>query len=302
MPRRLVMALALLGIVSCLCGCAEEETPAAAAESSETAAPLPPQPSPRPEAPYDEIKVYFDSLLCDRGYERDGEVFISPSALSALAGLELGCEAAEDGFIMDIAGLELSAQEGREYILADGRYLYAPSGWLTVEGQVYLPWDAVERLFSVHISLDEALDRADINTAGLALMRGGEDYYDLNFSPDDMYWLSRIIYAEAKDQPMAGLIGVGNVVLNRVESDDFPSTIIDVLYDREHMVQFDPVASGGVLGEPDERSVIAACLCLEGYNTVGDSLYFVNPELGDSSWFESSLRFVISIGGHDFYA
>lgn len=42
----------------------------------------------------------------------------------------------------------------------------------------------------------------------------------------------------------------------------------------------DPAADGSVLGEPDERSVIAACLCLEGYNTVGESLYFVNPDRG----------------------
>ena len=46
---------------------------------------------------------------------------------------------------------------------------------------------------------------------------------------------------------------------------------------------------------------IAACLCLEGYNTVGESLYFVNPDRGDGSWFEASLRLVISIGDHDFY-
>ena len=47
--------------------------------------------------------------------------------------------------------------------------------------------------------------------------------------------------------------------------------------------------------------MIAACLCLEGYNTVGESLYFVNPDRGDGSWFEASLRLVISIGDHDFY-
>ena len=47
--------------------------------------------------------------------------------------------------------------------------------------------------------------------------------------------------------------------------------------------------------------MIAACLCLEGYNTVGDSMYFVNAALADDGWFTDTKDFVIRIGDHDFY-
>ena len=45
-----------------------------------------------------------------------------------------------------------------------------------------------------------------------------------------------------------------------------------------------------------------AKLALEGYNTAGESLYFVNPDIGAGSWFASNLTYVTSIGDHDFYA
>ena len=48
--------------------------------------------------------------------------------------------------------------------------------------------------------------------------------------------------------------------------------------------------------------MIAACLVLEGYNTVGGSLYFVNPEAADDAWFRQSLTPTVVIGHHHFYA
>jgi spore germination cell wall hydrolase CwlJ-like protein len=39
---------------------------------------------------------------------------------------------------------------------------------------------------------------------------------------------------------------------------------------------------------------------MDGYNTVGDSLYFVNPSYG-SAWFDSTLKFNLAIGDHNFY-
>ena len=67
-------------------------------------------------------------------------------------------------------------------------------------------------------------------------------------------------------------------------------------------VQFSPVETGGIYAEPNELSVIAAKLCLEGYNVAGDSLYFVNPATGSTSWFRETRTFVVTLGDHDFYA
>lgn len=294
-PRRIFAALCLCFLLS---ACGKEE--ASPSPTPEQSAPIP-MPTARQEAEYPSVPVYYDGLLSDRGYLHNGVVFISPAAPCAHYGLELTEQTEGDSAALSIGGVELSARLGQSYMVMDGRYLYTPKDFILVNGHVYLPCDAVGRIFGISITPAEDLSRVDGELTALRLLQGGEDYYATHYPQEDLHWLSRIIYAETKDQPIAGLIGVGNVVYNRLNSDDFPDTVFDVIFDRRHTVQFDPAATGGVLGEPDERSVIAAYLCLEGYNTVGDSLYFVNPEKGDSGWFERALEPVVSLGDHDFY-
>ena len=134
----------------------------------------------------------------------------------------------------------------------------------------------------------------------LKLLEGGVDYYDLNYSMEDVYWLSHIIGSEAGIEPMEGKIGVGNVVLNRVKDPEFPDTGFGVVYDYEHTVQFEPVSKGTIHEDPKPDDLIAAYLVLEGANTAGDCIYFVNPDFG-SYWFDNNLDFVMSIGRHNFY-
>ena len=97
-------------------------------------------------------------------------------------------------------------------------------------------------------------------------------------------------------------MGVGNVVINRVNDPSCPDTVHDVIFDTRYGIQFSPVETGGIYAEPNEQSVIAAKLCLEGYNVAGDSLYFVNPETGSTAWFRETKTFVVTLGDHDFYA
>ncbi|NLC73095.1 MAG: cell wall hydrolase [Ruminococcaceae bacterium] len=118
----------------------------------------------------------------------------------------------------------------------------------------------------------------------------------------DLYWLSRIVYAEAGAESLDGMIAVGNVILNRVESDLFPNSIIDVIFDKKHAVQFTPTMTGGINNTPSELAVMAAKLALEGVNISGDSLYFVNPTIGLSDWFRRTRTFVVRVGNHDFYS
>ena len=102
-------------------------------------------------------------------------------------------------------------------------------------------------------------------------------------------------------EPLEGQIGVGNVVMNRVNDPRFPGNVFSVIYDTEHTIQFEPIALGGIREDPTEQAQLAAWLVLEGANTVGDSLYFVNPAYG-SWWFDSALQLVTAIGNHNFYA
>ena len=90
--------------------------------------------------------------------------------------------------------------------------------------------------------------------------------------------------------------------MNRAVSEKFPNSIRDVIFDTAYGVQFSPVSNGTIYNEPDEESIVAAKLCLEGCDLAGDSLYFVNPTIGSTRWFNLNRTYVTSVGDHDFYA
>ena len=246
------------------------------------------------------VPVYIDGLLSARAYVSGQAVFLPPEAVCAAARLSMSWSEDNGTLTLSVPGAVLTGHKGDGYFEADGRYIYAPDGWLVKGDVLYLPSDAVERLFGVKVSVSAKRDRLELSTDKLTVMSGGASYYELNYDAELLYWLPQIINAEAKFEPLAGQIGVGNVVMNRLSSPDFPDTIFEVIYDTEHTVQFEPISTGGIFQEPTEQATIAAYLCLEGYSTVGGSLYFVNPDYG-SGWFDSSLELVETIGHHNFY-
>lgn len=114
---------------------------------------------------------------------------------------------------------------------------------------------------------------------------------------EDTYLLAKIINAEAKDQPYSGKVAVGNVIMNRVESPQFPDTIRDVVYQKG---QFSPVANGSINKEPSKESIKAAQDVINGKQVVGEEvLYFYNPDISTSDWIFSR-EVVTTIGDHAF--
>ncbi len=158
-----------------------------------------------------------------------------------------------------------------------------------VDGRIYAPLRLTAEALGGSVAWDPWLDGAAVTSSGAA--------YDAM----DYYWLSRIICAESGGEPLEGQIAVGNVVLNRVESPDFPDSIPEVIFDMENGVQFEPVANGAVTGEPTELSREAARRVLEGENTAGASLYFFAPALSQGTWIDSNRSYRQTIGCHRFY-
>ena len=212
----------------------------------------------------------------------------------------------ELGYELEIIGENFAAIEGREleyfpqdgYLNFNGRYLYAPDGWETAGGGIMLEADAAAKILGLNMKREG--EGFVVDTTRSALLPGGESYYDIHFDMDMLYWLPQIISSEASDQPLAGQIAVGNVVMNRMASERFPDDIASVIYDMAGAVQFEPVINGSIKYEPEARALVAACLCLEGYNTAGESLFFMNPACG-VTWFDAALELVTVIGEHNFY-
>ena len=92
-------------------------------------------------------------------------------------------------------------------------------------------------------------------------------------------------------------------MLNRVADERFPNSVKEVVFDRRGGVaQFSPTADGRISLTPDEDAELAAKLAFEGYDPVGESLYFINPSACNASWFNSRLTYTATIGDHVFYA
>ncbi|AOY75280.1 cell wall hydrolase [Clostridium formicaceticum] len=123
-----------------------------------------------------------------------------------------------------------------------------------------------------------------------------------NSASANVYWLSRIIHAEAGAEPYTGKVAVGNVVLNRVHSREFPNTIYNVIFEYyKNIPQFSPVADGTIYNTPSQESIQAAHDALSGSRPVGNSTYFFNPNKATGQWIVANKRYVTRIGNHVFY-
>ncbi len=192
------------------------------------------------------------------------------------------------------SSIYLSIKPDAQYLTVNDRYFYLPGGVIILNDCIMVPIRAISKAFGATVQWDGEKNAVNVYK-GIGTVAAGDKFY----SPDAVYWLSRIINCESSGEPLAGQIAVGNVVLNRVRSDAYPNTIYDVIFAPN---QFGPAITGAINRTPSELSVIAAKICLEGYNVAGDSLYFINPTSCSSTWFESNLTLMTVIGNHAFYA
>jgi N-acetylmuramoyl-L-alanine amidase len=193
--------------------------------------------------------------------------------------------------------LKVTARAGDSYINANDRYFYTVGKVLLVGDEIYVPILPMVKALSSYVNWDSSSSSFSVRSGDSRLLRNGAQTYQA----DQVYWLSRIISAEAQGEPMEGKIAVGNVVLNRVLSSQFPNTIYGVIFDKKYGVQFSPVANGTIYNTPTMDSIIAAKICLEGYSLSDDVLYFVNPKKAPGSWISKNRPYAFTIGNHTFY-
>lgn len=122
-----------------------------------------------------------------------------------------------------------------------------------------------------------------------------------NYTEEDLNWLSKLVHAEAEGESYEGKLAVANVILNRKKSDEFPSTVKDVIFDNKHSVQFTPTIDGRINNTPNDDSVKAAKEALEGTNNAENAIFFLNPQIAQSNWISTNKVFAFKIGEHHFY-
>ena len=193
-----------------------------------------------------------------------------------------------DRAVVQSSQLTLTASPGENALICNGGRVELAQPVLLEEGCTLVPVRPLAALLGAQVSWDPATGTVDLSPA-------------TRYAQDDLYWLSRIISAESRGECWEGKIAVGNVVLNRVRSNEFPDTIYGVIFDERWGGQFEPVRNGTVYLDPTPESIEAARACLEGANTVGESLYFLAPHLTDNHWTMENRTYITTIGAHWFY-
>ena len=157
--------------------------------------------------------------------------------------------------------------------------------------------------------LDSHLDFTENSSENLELLKNesiGMSEQHLTMSDEDYETLLKIVEAEAGGEDDIGKILVANVIFNRIEHPEFPSTVTEVVWQNvAGSPQFSPTVDGRIhtvtVSEETREAVNRA---IDGEDYSQGALYFVEASTADQDnvkWFKSDLKYLFKHGVHTFY-
>ncbi|MFS0892419.1 cell wall hydrolase [Peribacillus frigoritolerans] len=128
---------------------------------------------------------------------------------------------------------------------------------------IYNQYDIKDFQRHYHLHADGILGRATINK----LMQ-------ITYSQSEVDLLARTIYIQSYNQPFNAQVGVGAVILNRLQQNQFSNSIHGVIKNDRHLSQ----AMFGRYADmtPDARYYRAAYKAIQGIDPTQNALYFQN--------------------------
>lgn len=125
-------------------------------------------------------------------------------------------------------------------------------------------------------------------------------------SDKDYENLLAIVEAEAGGEDITGRILVANVIFNRVNSEQFPNTVTEVIWDQSGgSPQFSPTADGRIgtvtVSDTTREAVNRA---IDGEDHSQGALFFIERQYAEDKnvkWFDANLKFLFQHGVHCFY-
>ena len=118
---------------------------------------------------------------------------------------------------------------------------------------------------------------------------------------EELEWLAKMIYSEARGESLEGQIAVGAVIMNRVKSPLFPNTVKEVIFEKSYgYYQFTPAQNGAIHeADPGPQQMEAAKRAMNGEDPTNGALFFYNPDKTSSTYLRS-LEVSTKIGNHVF--
>lgn len=206
--------------------------------------------------------------------------------------------------------LTLLAQPGSQYMYVNGQSIYVANGIKIQDGYTMAPIEQLAAVFSGSstyydwnlnvyvVNTGAYLAGSTAQTAPVADTTATGAYQPSgSYDPQALDLIARVINAEAGSMSLEGKVSVGNVIMNRVASSEFPNTVYGVLYQPN---QFTVVNSTRFQHTPSAESVTAAKLAMDGVNYVPGAMFY--NITGMRSWASQHRPYLMTFLGHDFYA
>lgn len=101
------------------------------------------------------------------------------------------------------------------------------------------------------------------------------------YSQNDVNLMANAVYGESRGEPYIGQVAVAAVIINRIESAEFPNTVSGVIFEPR---AFTAVADGQIYLTPNAKAKKAVMDALNGWDPTGEALYYFNPDTATSGW------------------
>lgn len=235
----------------------------------------------------------------NRGYLKSGVTMVSLRDIGDIFKANVGWDEKTSTATVQTDAKNIAVTKNKKTATVNGKTVALDSSAAIVADRIYVPLRFLSEALGADVIWDESTITARITSPDASVPAHLQG--DAPYTADELYWLSRIVSAESSGEPDSGKVAVANVVLNRVESKEFPDTIYGVIFDRKYGVQFTPVLNGTIYNTPTTNSVIAAKRALLGEDISRQCLYFLNPDTATNSWIVKNRKFFTKIGNHDFY-
>lgn len=186
---------------------------------------------------------------------------------------------------------------------------------ILVESQDEINTTNADRLYELGVEIEELkIDNKVLSNKVSELQSKVEElelYCERNSKLSDVLCLTEtdieifeyILMAEGGYEPFEGKLAICSVIINRVFSNEFPDTLVDVITQKG---QFEPVTKNTLFSkQPTEDVKYAVKTILNmSYNEMNEefgNFMFFKVTSSDKSW-QSNIHYVTTIGKTDFYA
>lgn len=117
-------------------------------------------------------------------------------------------------------------------------------------------------------------------------------------SASEINCMARAMYFESNRSSQDGMIAVGSVVMNRVQSDDFPNTVCTVIDQKNQFAPGVMIKTMSGQAQALAEASASAVLAGERHPNVGRARFF------HAAWYDANfnnIHYVLTAGGNAFY-